>query len=316
MKFNDFSIRTFLIILGLILLGSLLIFLSFNLIDKVGHFWINFFRVAGQTILSSTVFLGVIKSLQYTSYFQKALENVMYSDKFLEKQSSKDLKKKWLNITNALYSTFFPSLRDNLSNHILTRLITNNKNYYHKDMNIVYTITTIDEQNFKLEEYKNFRIIGDGINQLDFKLNAAVEKTKINTDLSDLQVIKLELDGEDYTGKVAEPKRIDLNDNAQKITVDFDYKLNTKDECKVITHLETIHTTSMHAYWRCTFDTFVESLSIDLHYDVSRFDIDVLCFGQTIKLKAENFKTFVRSRCENLIFPKDCVLLLIKFKNT
>ncbi len=178
MKFKDFSIRTFLIILGLILLGSLLIFLSFNLIDKVGHFWVNFFRVAGQTILSSTVFLGVIKSLQYTNYFQKALENVMYSDKFLEKQSSKDLKKKWLNITNALYSTFFPSLRDNLSNHILTRLITNNKNYYHKDMNIVYTITTIDEQNFKLEEYKNFRIIGDGINQLDFKLNAAWKKLK------------------------------------------------------------------------------------------------------------------------------------------
>lgn len=313
MKKDNFSFKNIAWIILIAFTGMLCI--SFSFAEVLSKVWQDTLRVVGQTLLSSSVFLGIIKSLQFTNYFQNALESIIFSDKFLMKLSRDDIQLKWKSVTNILYSNFFPSLRDNLNNHILDKLIANNKNYYHKDMNVHLTITKLDDEHIKIVEHKSFRIVGNKQDNLEFKLTSKIEKTNDENDLSYLELTRLELSDVNHQAFVATPSITSNSAGNKIISLEYDHRLETNDECKVVTGISSAHTTKFNVFWLVSFDTFVDSLMIDLQYDRSIFEIDILEFGQTIFLKDDLVTDFsIRKRCENLIFPKDCLILVIKFK--
>lgn len=122
----------------------------------------NILRVAGQTILSSAVFLGIVKTLQYTDYFKEEINDVIYTDKYLKSLSVEALREKWVLLTNVLYSTRFPSLKNNLNSHLLDSIIATPKNYTHSGMEISYVIKPEgnDKVFFKLTEKVRMKING------------------------------------------------------------------------------------------------------------------------------------------------------------
>jgi hypothetical protein len=313
MKNNKFSYRHLIWIVVIAVVGILLVSISFA--EGLSKFLQNSLRIVGQTLLSSSVFLGIVKSLQFTNYFQEALESIIFSEKFLGRLSREDIKSKWKSVTNILYSNFFPSLRDNLNNHILDKLIANNKNYYHKDMNVLLTITKFDNEHIKIIEHKSFRIIGNNQDNLDFKLVSRIEKTSDQNDKSCLELTRLELSDNNHLQFVSAPTKHVNKAGNEIISLEYEHKLGTKDECKVITGITSVHTTKFNVFWTVSFDTFVDSLTIDLQYDKNVLEADLVDFGQTIDLKNDVLTEYsIRKRCENLIFPKDCLILIVKFK--
>lgn len=278
-------------------------------------------KIAGQTILSSSIFLGIVKTLQYTGYFKHEINEVLFSDTFLRTLNTKNLSEKWVLLTNILHTSKFPSLNENLNKHLLERIIENRKNYTHSRMEIDFFINELDKGGkdfFKITERTEFFIYGQkDSSTVDFKLKTNIEKTDSPEDKSDLKITRLNIDGADLLSKIGPPQN-EVVGGLRSISIDFIHTISKRDpfRVKVIKEIESIHTLRFNGYWTVKFETFVEDgLTINLHYDSAIFEVDLLCFGQTIILqKDENQVRFVKYRCENLIFQEDCVILLVKYK--
>lgn len=275
-------------------------------------------RIAGQTILSSAVFLGIVKTLQYTDYFKEEIDDVIYTDKYLKELSVEALRAKWVLLTNVLHSTTFPSLKNNLNSHLLDRIIATPKNYTHSGMKITYVIKPEgdDKKFFKLAEKVKMNINGQKNEKIDFILRTYVIKENNEEDKSDIRLTSVIIDGKDLKNELPDPEISLTAEGLKRIGINYQYSETNKRTLSVVRELESIHSTRMNAYWKADFETFVEEgLEVSLHYDQNMFEVDVIALGQTIALKRDPFDShYVKYTCSTLIFQKDCLILIIKYK--
>jgi hypothetical protein len=276
------------------------------------------FRITGQTVLSSAVFLGIVKTLQYTDYFKEEINDVIYTDKYLKGLSLKALREKWVMLTNVLHSTAFPSLKNNLNSHLLDSIIATPKNYTHAHMRIIYELTPIgnDKQFFKLSEKVDMKINGQKDATIEFIIRSYILKEDMGADKSDIRLTELIIDGKNLKTELPDPQESINNTGLKKIAVNYQHSITNKPSFSIIKKLETIHSTRLNAYWQTDFETFVEEgLEVTLHYDKEIFEVDLLALGQTISLTPDTFEDHVvKYVCSNLIFQNDCLLLIIKYK--
>lgn len=303
----------------ILLFGILLLFLSFSDETFIASKGIkDALRIAGQTVLSSAVFLGVVKTLQYSDYFKDEINEVMFTDKYLKTLSVPSLKDKWILVTNALHSNTFPSLSNNLNHHLLNGIISTPKNYTHSNMRITFTIAEIGEERrfFKLTEKVNMIINGQKDTTVNFRFQSHIIKENDPEDLSSIKLTQFTIDGEDKLGDGQEAVSNLFQDNMIKESIEKNDVLTSKESFSIVRELETVHSTKMNGYWKSDFETFVEdSLEITLHFDEKVFEVDLLGIGQTIKLVKDTFdKKTVKYTCKNLIFQNDCLILITQYK--
>lgn len=308
--------KTWIFILIILLIGILIVALSYSDETLIASTKAKeVLRIVGQTILSSSVFLGVVKTLQYTDYFKDEINEVIYTENYLKNLSIESLKEKWILLTNVLHSTTFPSLKNNLNSHLLNGIISVPKNYTHSKMKLTFEITEIgtDKRFFKLTEKSEFQINGQKESNVEFKIRTHIIKENINTDISNLRVSALHINKENKTSVLPAPSTMQLPDGNLKI--ELDCKFDIGNNSKIVKELETVHSLRFNGLWKAEFETFVEEgLEVWLYYDKTIFEVDLLAIGQTIKLEKDIFETkFVKYICRDLIFQNDCLILLIKY---
>lgn len=279
------------------------------------------FRIIGQTILSSTVFLGVVKTLQYTDYFKEEINEVVYTDRYLKELSLDTLRQKWILLTNVLHSTKFPSLKNNLNEHVLNSIISTEKNYTHSRMRISYIIKPEGggKKFFKLIEKIDMKTNSEKDQGIEFCIRANLIKENTDSDISSVKFTSLIIDDKEVTNELPQFKEILTSSGEKQYSLTYKHPAIQKSVISIFKELETIHSARLNAYWQTDFDTFVEDgLEITLHYDPEIFEVDILALGQTISLKKDTFESYssgsVKYVCPNLIFQKDCLILIIKYK--
>lgn len=305
-------------ILLVLVAGIILLLLSYSdekLIDSTKTKEI--LKVMGSTVLSSAVFLGVVKTLQYTDYFKSEINEVIFTDEYLKELDIKTLEKKWVMLTNVLHTTNFPSLKDNLNNHLLDGIISHVKNYTHSRMTITFDIKPVgtDKKYFRLVEKSEMHINGQKNEQIQFKVRTHIIKEKEDQGNPFIRYTQMLIDGADHLPDLPAPLQDETEDGLLMEQINFSFPIEKRQSVPVIKEFETIHSLKFNGFWRMEFETFVEDgLEIRLYYDKSIFEVDLLGIGQTIDLvQDQHEKHFVKFTCENLIFQKDCLVLIIKY---
>jgi len=100
----------------------------------------NFLMIIATAMLSGGIFAAVLKSLQFNKVFQEALEDIVYSKKFLSTNSDK--KKKWDSVSHAMAES---NVEKTLCERILSTIFNNyfpyGADYYYTKLNQNIKIT-------------------------------------------------------------------------------------------------------------------------------------------------------------------------------
>lgn len=91
----------------------------------------EFGKTVGTTILAGGVFAGVAKSFLYTKFFEEAVYQVVYGDKFLKKRH--DLRELWERVSSAVSQNKFADLTPSIHAAILDNYLDTEYDYYYKN---------------------------------------------------------------------------------------------------------------------------------------------------------------------------------------
>ncbi|MDO6803946.1 hypothetical protein Q4595_15960 [Wenyingzhuangia sp. 1_MG-2023] len=137
---------------------SLFYFVIGGFIIFIGHFLFEdeiilqkTFNTVGVTVITSNVFMAILKSKQFTKIFIDHLKGIIFCTDYLKNR--KDLNELWQKTTKSLYEEKFPELANNIEKS-LEKYIPINSDRYYKD----YTLKT--EISFDPEN-KDYIIVKD-----------------------------------------------------------------------------------------------------------------------------------------------------------
>lgn len=209
-----------------IVIGLLFIILSLILSEK-NYRYNDLCEKIGIAILTSGAFAGILKSFQFTGVFKKEIEEVMLTNKFLEKRN--DVEELWHSISTNLFNTKFPEIKDELLSVILNDYFPTNQAYYYE--NIVYTINvdSISEENvieFTQNIYlKGIKQEGEENKTTEISRTISVEKSQ-NPDNYHCEMLSVVINGikQDLKGDILCKESLENGD--LKISV----KLNIGEE--------------------------------------------------------------------------------------
>lgn len=105
--------------------------------------WNNLLQKIGFIGLTSGVFAGVLKSIQFTGLFQEELTKIISGSDFLNNR--KDLPDLWKKISKSIYAQKFPEISDLLEDRILTTYFPMDTNHYNEDLVVSIVIHGIDD---------------------------------------------------------------------------------------------------------------------------------------------------------------------------
>lgn len=106
--------------------------------------WNSLFQKIGFIALTSGIFAGVLKSIQFTGLFKDELAKVISGNEFLKNR--KDLPDLWKKISKLIYAEKFPEISDLLEDRILTTYFPTDKNHYIEDMVVTIKIHNISDE--------------------------------------------------------------------------------------------------------------------------------------------------------------------------
>ncbi len=105
--------------------------------------WNKLIEKIGFIALTSGVFAGVLKSIQFTGLFKDELQKVISGSDFLNNR--KDLPELWKTVSKTLSSQKFPEISDLLEDRILETYFPTNINHYNEDLVVTIIIHEISD---------------------------------------------------------------------------------------------------------------------------------------------------------------------------
>lgn len=161
-KFIDKHLIWALLILGAVsyLLGVLAFHYSFSapIADPL--------KSLAKIIIGAGVFTGLTKSSYYTNFFQNRVFNVFYKPG--EHFSSEQMKEKWLTLTVHLLSKKTGKSSSNIASIIYNRFLSQDVEYYYKNMSITYDIVLDEKTNILTitQNMESLIVITDGVEEI------------------------------------------------------------------------------------------------------------------------------------------------------
>lgn len=162
-------------------------------------------------ILSSGIFLAVLKWFQFMGFFKEELENiigssqfdeklqhtfheVLYSDEFLKKQKNLDII--WKRVTSCLFKSEFPDeISDKINSKLVDVFFHNSKlSHYYRNYMINITVS-LDENNFlHIKETTNVKVIRPNIEKFEYDFCYYIDKTDIDDKISAVNCTYIKID--------------------------------------------------------------------------------------------------------------------------
>lgn len=121
-----------------LLLAVIFIFFPNTSYSPFSEKWNQILQRIGFISLTSGIFAGVLKSIQFTGLFQEELQKIVSGTEFLKNR--KDLPDLWKQISKIIYAKKFPEISDELENTILNSYFPKEKHHYNQDLIVTINI--------------------------------------------------------------------------------------------------------------------------------------------------------------------------------
>lgn len=118
-------------------------------------------------IIGAGVFTGLTKSSYYTNFFQNRVFNVFYRPG--EHFTAEQMKDKWLTLTEHLISKKTGKSSANIANIIFNRFLSQDIEYYYKNMTITFDIVLDETTNIVTitQNMESLIVITDGVEEIN-----------------------------------------------------------------------------------------------------------------------------------------------------
>lgn len=138
---------------------------------------------AGTTIISSSVFLTIVKSRQFSDIFADQLKDIVYCGEYLQKR--KDIRDIWLKTSKALYQHNFPELCDQVESNI-EKYIPNDSSKYYKDYVYKVDISFLEGNSefIKLDERETFDLFTRSTEKTDYNSSCVFNRKDYEDEIS------------------------------------------------------------------------------------------------------------------------------------
>ena len=171
----------------LLILGGILVILSFLPIFGDKNFISKGLFSIGTTITTAVVFLTIVKSKQFLDIFKKQLRSIIYCTEHLEKR--KDIRDLWIKTSTAMYKKNFPELCEKLEDNLEKYIPIDSSKYYE---NYTYKVDISfdgENENFLiLNESESFDLISRTKNEIEYNSSCVFEKEDYKEEISDYEM--------------------------------------------------------------------------------------------------------------------------------
>ncbi|MBF0326887.1 MAG: hypothetical protein HQL42_17700 [Alphaproteobacteria bacterium] len=105
--------------------------------------WHSFTLTLGSAAIAGGVFGGITKSDHFAAIFRSTMEDIVWSDRFLEVRS--DLDNVWVRVSHALSGKRFPDIKEKLNSGLLRHYFPNNRSFYYTKNRRVFNIKGLSD---------------------------------------------------------------------------------------------------------------------------------------------------------------------------
>lgn len=210
-------------------LGGIIIFIGHYLFENNPSIQ-KTFNTVGVTIVTSNVFMAIIKSKQFTKIFIEHLKGIIFCTDYL--RNRKDLTEIWTKTTKALYEEKFPELANNIEQN-LEKYIPINSDRYYKDY-ILKTEISYDPDNENyiiVRDEESFTLIAQSKKEIIYNFSSGFNKEYNNDQISYYQLQELRVNGK--IRKLDNELSVSNNNRSRLIKVILSIKLNGSKEYKI-----------------------------------------------------------------------------------
>lgn len=180
----------------LLVLGIVLIIISELSPIKIYSALHKGLHTGGISIISSAIFITIVKSRQFSEIFHTQLKDIIYCTGYLKNR--KDIRDLWLKTSKALYEESFPELCDTIEENLEEYIPIDSRKYYE---NYSYKIDiSFDEKEsdfINLEERETFDLITRDKEEMDYKSSCIFNKVDYNDKYSTYKLKTFKVNNKD-----------------------------------------------------------------------------------------------------------------------
>ncbi|WP_373060281.1 hypothetical protein [Zunongwangia sp. H14] len=298
----------------------------------------------GFVALTSGVFAGVLKSIQFSGLFKEELTKIISGSDFLKNR--KDLPDLWKKISKIIYSEKFPEISSLLEDRILTTYFPKDKNHYNEDVVISMVIHSItDDLIINYTQTLEYYAVLDNektestvqYTQTITDDNGVNEKNELITfEVDDIDIIKLKKEEkEKFEGSIGlsddenkdnkEPEEngkkskkesggADIKDQPVKAEIQKDkkkeyvysYPIKDKKRSKVLLKFENTYSLKGENFKLLRFNTITRNVDVTVSYP-KEIEVSFFNIGLINKFKPihrDMVNSLSRRHRDDLILPK------------
>lgn len=260
----------------------------------------NILEKIGFVALTSGVFAGVLKSIQFSGLFREELTTVISGDEFLKNR--KDLPELWKKISKIIYSEKFPEISSLLEDRILTTYFPMDSNHYNEDVVISIVIHSLSDDltiNYT-QTVEYFAVLDINSTKSLIQYSQTITDNENVTEKNELVTFKIE--GVDYSNNNSfDPTAID-----GKIVNVYSAPIEGKRRSKVELKFNSEYSLKGENFKLLRFSTITKNVDLTVSHpenvEVSFFNIGVITKFEQIHTDIKH--TVSRRHRDDLILPK------------
>jgi len=262
----------------------------------------------GKTILAGGFLAFFLKSFQFIGIFRDEISKVIFAKDFLTKTTKAYKEEVWKNITNSLYQSSFPKTSNKIANIIYEKYVPKGLDFYYENMIVIYEFEKVDDNHIAIIEKQAFTVKSEA-KGIDFLSEAYIWKKNEVEDLTDVQIIKLTVNGEDIAQVPWLKTENSVNDGQIKKMIKVKKLLQGQLQYDVVKNVKSIHSNKLNVYWKNEMARYVKNFEIVIKEN-SSFVIDFIPFGLNINLKCIP-ESEIRKH-DDLVIPGEGYVIILK----
>jgi hypothetical protein len=264
----------------------------------------------GKTILAGGFLAFFLKSFQFIGIFRDEISKVIFAKDFLTKTTKAYKEEVWKNITNSLYQSSFPKISNKIANIIFDKYVPKGLEFYYENMTVIYEFEKIDDNHIAIIEKQTFTIRSEA-KGVDFLSESYIWKKNEIENLTDVQIIKLTVNGEDIAQEPWLKTENSVRDGQIKKMIKVNKLLQGRHQYHVVKYVKSIHSNKLNVYWKNEILRYVKNFEIVIKEN-SNFVVDFITFGLNIDLRCIP-ESEIRKH-DDLLIPGEGYVIIVKNK--
>lgn len=294
----------------IILLGAIASLVIAYTCVKNDEILFDIFKTLGFTIITGSVFAGIVKSDQFSKIFQNELRNIIYGDEDLKNRN--DLDVLWEKVTKALCNQKFKNISLKLHDGVKKYYLPINHEYYYRNHNVEIDFE-FDKDNPEyliVTEEINTTIISDDLKPINFYYSSKIDLISTEPELTTYELLSFSVNKE----KIDMTNHLDITADDKFLSIKCNYEVKGKNQYNIIRkekkryHLKANSCRHHNAIW--LYENFYLDITFPKKMEIKFIEMGVM-ENWDIEPKENNYKNRFKASYSGLIFKKQGFILLM-----